>query len=173
MPLGYFTEITITTVTPSPRKSDRVPFGTGKAIAEIVDEQKEFLTYAPQTFIDLKQFFDKVLIMYSRTEAEVEEIISTLPDSVQSFLESQDFISKFTEIKENTTNLKTFYNRFFRWFNGFLMMKYVHHARDEFHPNVSVEEAATWLLNNYFKYSLTDGTDAKELLSNFRKEDKK
>jgi len=173
MPLGNFTEIRNTMVIPSPRKSDRVPFGTGKAIAEIVEGQKEFLTYSPQTFIDLKRFFDMVLILYSKTESEIEELLSSLPESVQSFLESQDFILKLSEIKSNTTNLKTFYNRFFRWFNGFLMMKYVHHTRDRFYPNVSVEKAAWWLLKNYYKLEIQEGATTKDLLKMLRQEDKK
>jgi hypothetical protein len=106
-------------------------------------------------------------------ETEVEQMLSTLSHGVKTFLEQQDFQVKLTEIQENTTNLKTFYNRFFTWFNGFLMMKYVHFSRDEFYPNIPVEEAAKWLLINYFKYSLPKTATAKVLLSLYRKEDKK
>ncbi len=173
MPLGNFTEIKTTTVIPSPRRSHRVPFGTGKAIMEIVDDHKAVSTYAPQTFIDLKQFFDIVPNLFSMAETEVEQMLSTLPPGVKNFLEQQDFQAKLIEIQENTTSLKTFYNRFFSWFNGFLMMKYVHHSRDEVYPNVPVEEAASWLLINYFKYSLPKKVTANVLLSLFRKEDKK
>ncbi len=173
MPLGHFTEIKTTTVIPSPRRSHRVPFGTGKAVGEIIDNQKEVLTYAPQTFIDLKAFFDFVPVLFSMTEPDTAQILSSLPSSVNTFLEQQDFLSKLAEIRSNTTNLKNFYNRFFRWFNGFLMMKYVHYSRDAFFPNVPVEEAATWLLENYFKYAIPEETSAATLLWHFRKEDKK
>ena len=173
MPLGNYTEVKTTTVIPSPRLSHRVPFGTGKAVGEIVDEKEIVLTYAPQTFIDLKVFFDLVPGLYGMNENEIDKIIEDLPKSVATFLEKQEFVSKLTEIQSNTTNLKTFYNRFFRWFNGFLMMKFVHHSRDNFYPNVPVETAASWLLESYFNYDLTENIQAKELLKILRKEDKK
>lgn len=173
MPLGNFAEIKTTTVIPSPRKSHRVPFGTGKAIAEMVDEHRLSTTYAPQIFVDLKLFFEKVPDLFSMAEVEIERMLSELPSSVKTFLEKQNFLSKLAEIRANTTNLATFENRFFRWFNGFLMMKYVHHSRDEFYPNVSGESAAIWLLNNHFKYNLSEGTTAAELLKKLREEDKK
>jgi len=52
-------------------------------------------------------------------------------------------------------------------------MKYVHFARDHFHPNVKVEEAASWLLKTYFKKRLRGEASAKKLLLLLRKEDKK
>jgi hypothetical protein len=41
-----------------------------------------------------------------------------------------------------------FQTRFFRYFNAFLIMKYLHHARDHFYPDTDVAEAARWLLRN-------------------------
>ena len=173
MPLGNFTEIKTTTVIPSPRRSHRVPFGTGKAVAEMVDEHRPFSTYAPQTFIDLKQFFGVVPDLVSMSSDEIIQMLEKLPESVKVFLEKQNFNSKFSEIQSNTTNLKTFYNRFFRWFNGFLMMKFVHHTRDHFYPNVQVEEAAAWLIKNNLNDAVEDLTSAKTLLSKLREIDKK
>ena len=173
MPLGNFTELKSTTVIPSPRKSHRVLFGTGKAVGEIVESSQFYGTYAPQTFVDLRIFFDSVPLFFNKQKNEIDEMISVFPKSVLSFLEKHDFDNKIVEIQSNTTNLKTFYNRFFRWFNGFLMMKYVHYVRDEFYPNVPVEEASIWLLTEYFNYELPNKIQAKELLEIFRKEDRK
>ena len=53
------------------------------------------------------------------------------------------------------------------------MMKFVHHARDEFYPNVAVDEAARWLLQSYFKIEIPDKANSKELLMYLRNEDKK
>jgi cellulose synthase/poly-beta-1,6-N-acetylglucosamine synthase-like glycosyltransferase len=173
MPLGNFSEIKTTTVIPDPRSSHRVPFGTGKAIASILENQTELQTYAPQTFIDLKSFFDGVPKLFSMEETEAGEWAGNLPPSIKTFLEEQEFTSRLLEIQENTTNFKSYYNRFFRWFNGFLLMKFVHYARDNSHPNVPVSEAAIWLLRDYFKYDLADDCSPKELLEYFRKEDRK
>ena len=173
MPLGHYSEIKNTTVIPSPRISHRVPFGTGKAIGEIVNNPKEYLTYAPQTFVDLKKLFDIIPTLFAKTQNEIDDLILQLPLSVRSFLEKQDFTLKIAEIQSNTTSLKSFYNRFFRWFNGFLLMKFVHHARDEFYANVPVEKASIWLLKNYYEHNISQEVLAKELLQMLRLEDKK
>jgi len=61
IPLGKFYEINTTRVIPSPRVSDRVPFGTGKAISTFVDEGiVDYQTYNYSAFKELKSFFDKV-----------------------------------------------------------------------------------------------------------------
>ncbi|TNE50195.1 MAG: hypothetical protein EP344_17500, partial [Bacteroidetes bacterium] len=52
-PLEGFAGITATTVIPSPRISHRVPFGTGKAIGDILGGVRAS-TYAPAVFQDLK-----------------------------------------------------------------------------------------------------------------------
>ncbi len=52
--LGNYTELNTTGVIPSPRISNRVPFGTGKAIGDWVKQgSEEYFTYHPQTFRDL------------------------------------------------------------------------------------------------------------------------
>ena len=58
-PLGAFTELTDTTVNPSPRGSDRVPFGTGKAVRAHLAGNK-IGTYPLEAFLDLKMLFDRL-----------------------------------------------------------------------------------------------------------------
>jgi DNA replicative helicase MCM subunit Mcm2 (Cdc46/Mcm family) len=49
-------------------------------------------------------------------------------------------------------------------------MKYVHYARDNYYPNIPVEDAARALLQkNYFKEM--GNASAKELLLEYRKKD--
>ena len=59
IPLGGFTDLTATTVYPSPRPSDRVPFGTGKAVGDILSG-REIKTYPLEAFLDLKQLVERV-----------------------------------------------------------------------------------------------------------------
>jgi len=157
-------------VIPSPRRSDRVPFGTGKAVREISEKPDDlFLTYAPASFVDLQQFLNLVPKMRSWTEDNLKQQLAGLAPCVQGFLETVDFKSKLFEIIKNTSNLKTFRSRFFRWFNAFVMMKYVHYARDHFYPNVPVEAATSWLLKTHFNARPTVDAGAKELLIKLRK----
>ncbi len=169
-PLGQFTEINTTKVIPSPRRSDRVPFGTGKAVEAITGSPKEiFATYAPQSFIDLKVFFDQVNKMRKWTPTNVDLKIAALPKSVSAFLETIQFKEKLFEIIKNTAGAAAFRQRFFRWFNAFIIMKYVHFSRDKFHANVPVETASSWLLREYFKIKVKEGVTAKQLLVKMRK----
>jgi hypothetical protein len=159
-PLGKVLELKSTCVIPSPRRSHRVPFGTGKAVGDFVDAGGDYLTYAPQSFVDLREFLSGVDGLYEASDIE------RLPESVRGFLATQGFTERVEEIRANVTSVAGFRVRFFKWFSAFLVMKFVHYARDHHYPNVEVTEAAKWLLGE-------DGTvGALELLTAFRRLDR-
>ena len=57
--LGGFTNLTTTKVIPSPRISDRVPFGTGKAIGDWIESEADsYATYDIRIWHILKSFVD-------------------------------------------------------------------------------------------------------------------
>ena len=139
--LGNFTELNTTTVIPSPRVSDRVPFGTGKAVGEIVSSnQVGMLTYNFRIFAELKAFVDEVLINNKNLQA------STLSNLINQFVEERDLRVKIDEIAKNANSDKAFITRFFKVFDAFWIMKYVHFSRDNFHKQVSVLDASNELL---------------------------
>ncbi|MDF1785685.1 MAG: hypothetical protein P1U82_07420 [Verrucomicrobiales bacterium] len=140
-PLGRVREINTTRVIPSPRPSHRVPFGTGKAVEKLLESNTGQTTYAPQSFQDLKGFFDQISAFYHSQTYR-------LPESVSSFLATRSFEERIAEIRSHVTSYAGFETRFFRYFNAFLIMKYLHHARDHFYPDADVTKAARWLLHN-------------------------
>ena len=160
-PLGTVRELTTTRVIPSPRPSHRVPFGTGRAVGERLEDGGPGLTYAPASFVELREFF-----------AQLEDLRAdrpiTLSASVAAFLESQPFRERIAEIRDNASTPEAFRNRFFRWFNAFLVMKYLHFARDRFHPDVEVGQAARWLLEQRGE---PPPTSTRELLERWREID--
>ena len=174
--LNAFSVIKNTKVIPSPRKSHRVPFGTGKAVNDILENNKqgkskvEYYTYNFQIFDDLKQFLDVAPNLLFFEKEQLEMMKKHLPESILNFLNENDFDAKLAEIQANTTAPITFGARFFRWFNAFFLMKFVHFARDNYYPNIPVEEAARDLLQKYYFVDKSNA-DAKELLLNFRKRD--
>ena len=98
IPLGQFKEITATTVIPSPRESDRVPFGTGKAMLDwMKNTDQDFLTYNPRIFETLSQFFGSVNDLYESPDRDPE-----IPRTMQAFLEKEDFIQKIREFRLET-----------------------------------------------------------------------
>jgi len=137
IPHGGFEEINTTTVRPSDRISDRVPFGTGKAVNDILNDDDVYHVYHPNTFEDLKLFFSR-LDWY----AESEEW--TTPKSIQDFL-GIDWKEQIKELRGKVSNQGNFEKRFFHWFDAFKILKFVHFCRDHYYPNVELEEALDWL----------------------------
>lgn len=139
IPHEVFQEVKTATVYPSCRVSDRVPFGTGKAQQDWLNqEEKEYLTYDPKIFNELKSFIDNTTKFYTE---DLESVIKRLPTTPKSFLECHDFVHKIELIKSNCKTLLQFQNQFFIWFDGFLCMKFVHFVRDQYHPNIPIEKA--------------------------------
>lgn len=162
IPLGDFTEIKTTKVIPSPRVSDRVPFGTGKAMQDWLDSSdEEMLSYNVKSFIDLKNFVEQVPNLYEQTNVE-------LPASVSAFLATIDFEESLHKIKANATSEKHFVKLFFNWFNAFKVLKYMHFTRDNYYADVLISEAANDLLDCL---ELEKEQTLRNLLLRFRKLD--
>jgi len=165
IPLENFKNLNTTTVFPSPRRSDRVPFGTGKAIGEWIDQSKNiFDTYHYQVFEDLTVFVGQIDRLYDRS---VEDIFAYLPKSIQEFLTLDTLEKKVIECRQNSSNLLNFRKRFFQWFNGFKVLKYVHFARDHYYPNIPIQEGIAWLFDKY--QIKVESHDLKEQLLALRK----
>ena len=141
--LGNYTDLLTTRVIPSARESHRVPFGTGKAVSDQL-RGTPALTYPFEAFEDLKKFFDDV---------------EHPPEAMTPFLETHNFLRKLEEIRNNTASADTFRDRFFRWFNGFIAMKYIHFSRDNLYGARPVAHEAR---------RLPGITDPKDLLAAYR-----
>ena len=171
IPLGGFTDLTLTTIYPSPRPSDRVPFGTGKAVSDLLSG-RQIKTYPLEAFLDLKQLIERVPAMYRSRKQDSSEKWIGLPLSVRGFLAKQQFADVLAEIRRNTSSVDAFSKRFFRWFDGFRAMKFVHHARDNFYGEGRVEEQAARLLEKLTPTHHPDGgLSVRELLQLFRAHD--
>ena len=171
--LPYFGAINSTRVIPSPRKSDRVPFGTGKAVKEIIGKSGAFNTYAPGSFEDLRSFFTNVRSLFDMELEQIPEFEEQLPLSIRSFLQSVSWSQNFLEIKSNTSTRSQFVKRFFNWFDAFKIMKFVHFSRDHFHPDIGVSAAASWLLQHHHKLEIPTEATPKKLLTLYRDIDRR
>ncbi|WP_370086316.1 glycosyltransferase family 2 protein [Ekhidna sp.] len=142
IPHGGFVEINSTTIRPSDRVSDRVPFGTGKAMNEIINSAEEYSVYHPNTFEDLKLFFSKVDTFWAEENSKI-------PRTVATFL-GDNWQEQINEVKSKVSSQDQFKKRFFHWFDAFKILKFVHFCRDEFYQNVELEEALDWLRQKHF-----------------------
>lgn len=158
IPLGNFGEVNIARVVPSPRASDRVPFGTGRAVRDYL-ESGEFETYPLQAFCDLKELFAAV------EEDRLKPGLQTnLAPPLQEYLKQQNFEAVIEEIRKNTSSSEAFRKRFFRWFDGFQAMKYIHHARDTTYGTGEITAVASELLG----HPRASQHDPRELLLHLR-----
>lgn len=171
MLLGDYSEITETKVIPSPRVSDRVPFGTGKAVGEILEQDEDYLTYNPKTFELLKQDFKLLLESFNSVNYK------TLSKEFQSFVNENEFEKVIANAKKNSSNEQSYLRRIFQYFDAFWVLKYVHYVRDYFLPNISVRDASIHLIKLFLEdHNLKDEVDSyssKELLNLYRKIDLK
>ena len=122
--LGYTKEINHVKVFPSGRISDRVPFGTGPAIGKIISDG-DFLTYQPNYFFYLKEFFSQINKFYNNTSSEIATLYHSTDKTIQDFVPLEDFQNKISEIKNNSSTIDSFRNRFFQWFDAFKVIKYL------------------------------------------------
>jgi len=152
---GFYKNISNTTVYPSSRISQRVPFGTGRALYDIMIEGKTYDTYNFKSFESLDTFTGNLESLYNDFETNYKEV-----DRVTlEFLESRNFKKKYLELKKHSKDFKGFRKRFYQWFDAFLLMKYLHFARDSYYPNISIYDATNYLFNKLnfkIKNSLED-----------------
>jgi hypothetical protein len=166
IPLGHFYNLNSTCVIPSPRISDRVPFGTGAAIAKMKTAgETDFQTYNFNSFKGLKHFFEQIPDLFSGKSAEISE------ESLNSFLKSNNFEKDLVQIKNQSPNLQTFTKRFFDWFNAFRVMKYLNFAHETNFQRQNTTEASKQLLSET-DIDFNTNSPTKELLELFRKIDR-
>ena len=148
IPQGGYFALNSTTVHPSPRTSDRVPFGTGTVVSKLIDGSAgQLLTYNPEAFIELRSFFSAVKQLSDTGEIQIQAIYNTLPLGLRSFISPGEWIEKITEIKNNTSGKDSFLKRFHTWFNMFRIVKYLNHVHAGMFEKQPVAEAAYDLLN--------------------------
>jgi len=170
--LGNFTELNSTCIYPSPRPSDRVPFGTGKAVsAYLSNNQPGYYTYNVQAFKYLSEFFQMIPELYM-TKPQLVTLGGQVPYVMIDFLSAYFFDDRIVEIYRNSKGLASFEKRFYRWFNAFMVLKFVHFVRDNAHPNVRVELAALDLLRNIGYPDVENIGSIRELLEIYRKLDR-
>ncbi len=157
-------EINDTTVYPSDRGSQRVPFGTGRAVNKLEESQLELKTYHPDNFYLIYDFI-QLVFKHHGSDNFTPEQFQSLNRGLIDFLEKNDFLKALNQTKRNTSSIESFQKRFFQWFNAFKLMKCLHSLRDSAYPDIEISKA----LELYFGPSLEAETkDSEEMLEVLR-----
>ncbi len=127
IPLGGFFEIKSTKVFPSPRVSNRVVFGTGPAVRQIISEKKyDYPTYPLEAFLMLKPLFDTA----ERLFRDSYQDLITEPLLLE-FLAENGFDAALEQMRKNSSGPETFVKRFYSWFDAFRVLKFLNYATSD------------------------------------------
>lgn len=141
---GHHGELNSTKVIPSPRLSDRVPFGTGRAILEMKEKNAfDYFTYHPTSFYILEELVNSMTYCFERGK-----FAAHLDPRLIEYLSTVDGNEVLARIRKNTSDYKTFQKGFWQWFDAFQLMKYLHYIRDNYIEDLSIVEAMKTAFND-------------------------
>lgn len=169
IPHGNFEELNSAIIYPSPRPSNRVPFGTGRAISTHINQvQNEYLTYQFESFLTLTDFLGTApTALFNASDKTVKTFFNALPSPLQEYLEMQDFYGAINEINTNTSTAEAFAKRFFLWFDAFHLLKYLNQLHTNYFQKQPIfTEAAK--LASLMNPSSDGWSDTKQLLHFYR-----
>jgi hypothetical protein len=138
--IGKVGEINSTMVYPSARTSDRIPFGTGPAIAKWMNEELDLTkTYNFEAFIDLKKFFELTGQLFQTSEIDYLKLVSLLPEPVKQFLLQDNFWKEIEDLNKNCSTIQTFRSRYFHRFNAFKILKFMNFGHERFYQKANLD----------------------------------
>jgi hypothetical protein len=142
MSMGNYFELNTTTVFPSSRTSNRVPFGTGPIINQYLQSpEKAFLTYNFTAFTPLKQLFADKQLFFKARNNKIDEILKDYHPGLREFLSFNNFKDAIATINNNIAHQKNFERKFFHWFDGFRVIKYLNFVHDSFFEKQEITKA--------------------------------
>ena len=136
---GAICEIQKTMVFPSARISRRVPFGTGKRMAEAaINGRKPLLAYDFRVFVCLRELLTAVS---THTNEGAPRIFAELTNhKTREFLESRGFPEIWGRFQRQYKTRDALLAAFHRWFDGFVTLKYIHWLTEKEWPKRPLAE---------------------------------
>lgn len=161
---GRFSVLRTTRVYPSARFSERTPFGTGRALRQIMEDGGQFQVYDFGAFRDLKRFFAGLPILYKTGRETCEAYFSGQPEGVRSFLTAINGLDMVAEVNGNCASPALFVKRFFDCFNAFQVLKYLNFVHADQYRKVDIRTAVADLFRELRYPWLPDDRENLEFL---------
>jgi len=119
-------------VFPAPRLSDRVPFGTGKAIQKII-ENEQYKVYNFELFLILKRFFETFEQIFETKTINLKII----PKEIINFVTEKKLLDIINETIANTKHKEQFIKRLYSKFDAFFVIRFLNffNNSEKFPPN--------------------------------------
>ncbi len=170
-PLQNFSEIQNTCVYPSPRESERVPFGTGRAMLNHAEGLDDLESYFPiESYSILRENLDA---LRSVCQSDGPESARNLNSRIHPLLLETIKFNQEELIKDLHINSKTVESRLKRLFfhlSGIRILQFFHALRDsDSKKDTSLIESANWLLEKCgIKKSEYSSHNTNDVLEKFR-----
>ncbi len=125
--LKGFWEINEAVVFPSVRESDRVTFGTGASMQRQMQSEESLEVYRLVSFDALKKLFQLAGNWWREYKAtgHISRDWEMVSEGLTRFLVMQKAEIKIQEMLDHSASERTFLDKFFAWFNGFMVLRYL------------------------------------------------
>jgi hypothetical protein len=144
---GPLRRIHETRVYPSARLSNRVPFGTGAAVAKLVSASSgDFGLYDPRVFAVLERWLTLMKESFEGTANEILAQAKEIHSGLGEFLDGRKFLSVRPKIRGNVKDRRAYERQMHGWFDGFETLKLINYLTLYFYPKVSLPFAVKKLL---------------------------
>jgi hypothetical protein len=121
-PMTNVGTINETLVFPSPRISDRVPFGTGPAVNKIISEGN-YKVYNFALFKILKQFYSGFDSLYIANSENI--LAQIIPEEIFVYADTENLQAIIIECRQNTNKPTAFRKRMFSKFDAFFAIRFL------------------------------------------------
>jgi glycosyltransferase involved in cell wall biosynthesis len=136
-----------TVVHPSPRASHRVPFGTGRAVGEMLAAGTgRLLFYQPELFILLGNWLQMVARAGKSSGTDLLGAAGDISPHMQTFLKTAGFAATWDNLIRHNPNAERRLAAFHCWFDAFRTMRLLHHLTDAAYPRIQPEQAVAPLM---------------------------
>lgn len=170
--LGEIGEINLTTVYPSSRLSDRVPFGTGPVLQKYCDGDRSVeYTYPLEAFTVLKSAFMKIG-KYYKIGGELKADDLSDDASFIGFCVEMKLPDEIRELRSNCGSVEIFEKRFFHLFSAFKVLKWLNYSLQHRSPQENLLNESHKLLRIMGIEEKSILIDSKVMLNLFRSIDK-
>ncbi len=146
--IGSIGVIETTTVFPSPRPSDRVPFGTGRRMLRFMTGgTDEYRLYDPRIFGILREWLAGMEADPDRGSEAILTAARKIHSGLKAYLDLSRFAIDWPVIRRNCPDSEHLRRQFHVWFDGLKTLRLVHHLSRSAFPPVPMFEGLKGLLD--------------------------
>jgi glycosyltransferase involved in cell wall biosynthesis len=136
-----------TIVHPSPRASNRVPFGTGRAVGDMLaDGAEHLLFYQPVVFSIVGEWLACVQENTEKDGMELLQRAGCISPVLREFLVQTGFPAAWDNLRHQNIKVTKLICAFHSWFDSFRTMRLIHELSDKLYPRITPEKSAALLL---------------------------